>query len=86
MAEQAPSVRRGEIVIVALDPTKGHELRNTRPCVIVQNDVGNRHSDTTGVAPVKTTHRRYPFEVLVTALTRVTLRRTRQSVSIRFGR
>ena len=67
MAEQVPSVRRGNIVIVELDPTKGNELRNTRPGVVVQNDVGNRHSDTTVVAPATTTHRGYPFEVLVTA-------------------
>lgn len=67
MPEQGPSVRRGEIVIVDLDPTQGHELRNTRPCVVVQNDTGNRHSDTTVVAPATTTHRGYPFEVLVTA-------------------
>lgn len=67
MAENGPSVRRGHIVIVDLEPTNGHELRNTRPCVVVQNDVGNRHSDTTVVAPATTTHRGYPFEVLVTA-------------------
>ena len=67
MGEHAPPVRRGNIVIVELDPTKGHELRNNRPCVVVQNDVGNRHSDTTVVAPATTTHRGYPFEVLVTA-------------------
>ena len=67
MAERAPSVRRGDIVIVELGPTKGREMRNTRPCVVVQNDVGNRHSHTTVVAPATTTHRGYPFEVLVTA-------------------
>jgi mRNA interferase MazF len=60
-------VRRGDIVIVELDPTRGHEMRKTRPCVVVQNDVGNRNSHTTVVAPATTTHRGYPFEVLVTA-------------------
>lgn len=30
-------------------------------------DVGNRNSHTTVVAPTTTTHRGYPFEVLVTA-------------------
>lgn len=67
MSNDDPEVRRGDIVIVELDPTRGHELRKTRPCVVVQNDVGNRNSHTTVIAPATTTHRGYPFEVLVTA-------------------
>lgn len=67
MSDDATEVRRGDIVIVELDPTRGHEIRKTRPCVVVQNDVGNRNSHTTVVAPATTTHRGYPFEVLVTA-------------------
>lgn len=67
MSNDGPKVRRGDIVIVELDPIRGHELRKTRPCVVVQNDVGNRNSHTTVVAPATTTHRGYPFEVLVTA-------------------
>lgn len=67
MSDDEIEVRRGDIVIVELDPTRGHELRKTRPCVVVQNDVGNRNSHTTVVAPATTTHRGYPFEVLVTA-------------------
>jgi mRNA interferase MazF len=67
MSDDTPAVRRGDIVIVDLDPTRGREMRKTRPCVVVQNDVGNRNSQTTVVAPATTTHRGYPFEVLVAA-------------------
>jgi mRNA interferase MazF len=67
MSDDATDVRRGDIVIVELTPTRGHEMRKTRPCVVVQNDVGNRNSHTTVVAPATTTHRGYPFEVLVEA-------------------
>lgn len=67
MSDDTPAVRRGDIVVVDLDPTRGHEMRKTRLCVVVQNDVGNRNSQTTIVAPATTTHRGYPFEVLVTA-------------------
>lgn len=67
MSNEDTEVRRGDIVIVELDPTRGHEMQQTRPCVVVQNDVGNRNSHTTVVAPATTTHRGYPFEVLVTA-------------------
>lgn len=62
-----PTVHRGDVVIVRLDPAEGSELRKTRPAVVVQNDVGNEHSSTTIVAPATGTHRGYPFEVLVEA-------------------
>ncbi|MES3516924.1 MAG: type II toxin-antitoxin system PemK/MazF family toxin [Natronomonas sp.] len=35
--------------------------------MIVQNNIGNRNSSTTIVAPATGTHRGYPFEVLVEA-------------------
>jgi len=60
-------IRRGDVVIVRLDPAGGHEMRKTRPAVVVQNDVGNKNSTTTIVAPATGTHRNYPFEVLVEA-------------------
>jgi mRNA interferase MazF len=60
-------VRRGDVVIVRFDPAEGHEMKKTRPAVVVQNDVGNRNSSTTIVAPATGSHRGYPFEVLVEA-------------------
>lgn len=60
-------VRRGDIVVVELDPTRGSEQRGTRPCLVVQNDVGNRNAPTTVVVPFTTSfgEKLYPFEVLV---------------------
>jgi len=60
-------LRRGDVVIVRLDPAEGHEMEKTRPAVVVQNDAGNEHSSTTIVAPATGTCRGYPFEVLVEA-------------------
>lgn len=60
-----PTVRRGDVVIVQLDPAEGHEMKKTRPAVVVQNDVGNKNSSTTIIAPATSTFRGYPFEVLV---------------------
>ena len=31
---------RGMVVEVSLDPVVGHEQRRSRPCIVVQNDVG----------------------------------------------
>ena len=44
--------KRGEIYLTALDPTVGHEIRKTRPALIVQNDTSNRYSAVTMVAPI----------------------------------
>ncbi|MFC3959769.1 type II toxin-antitoxin system PemK/MazF family toxin [Halovivax cerinus] len=60
-------VRRGDVVIVRLDPVDGHEKKTTRPAVVVQNDVGNANSGTTIGAPATGRYRAYPFEVLVRA-------------------
>lgn len=60
-------IRRGDVVIVRLDPAEGHEMKETRPAVVVQNDVGNKNSSTTIIAPATGTYRGYPFEVLVEA-------------------
>jgi len=62
-------VRRGDVVIVNLDPTEGSEQRGTRPCLVVQNDVGNRNAPTTIVVPFTTAfgEELYPFEVLIEA-------------------
>ncbi len=56
-------------MIVALDPTEGSEQRGTRPCLVVQNDVGNENAPTTIVVPFTTSFgdELYPFEVLMTA-------------------
>jgi mRNA interferase MazF len=45
-------VTRGEVIEVNLDPTVGTEVKKTRPCVVVQNDVGNKFSPRTIVVPV----------------------------------
>ena len=49
------------------DPTVGAEIRKTRPALIVQNDTGNRFSDTTIIAAMssRTGAKLYPTEVPV---------------------
>lgn len=43
---------RGMVVEVMLDPVVGHEQGRSRPCVVIQNDVGNRFSSTTIILPL----------------------------------
>src|SRR5438128_8899289 len=49
--------KRGEIYLTALDPTLGREIQKTRPALIIQNDISNRLSDITIVAPITSTVR-----------------------------
>ena len=39
-----PNYRRLEIWWVKLDPTEGSEASKTRPCLILQNDLGNQYT------------------------------------------
>jgi mRNA interferase MazF len=49
--------KRGEIYLTALDPSVGREIQKTRPALIIQNDISNRHSGITIVAPITSTVR-----------------------------
>ena len=60
-------VKRGDIWLVNLDPTIGHEIKKSRPAVIIQNDLGNKYSPITIIAPITSQciEKIYPVEVIV---------------------
>ena len=62
------SPRRGEVYLVSFDPTVGSEIQRTRPALIIQNDIGNRHSPITIVAAITSQFEEslYPTEVRIT--------------------
>ena len=37
----AKGIRRGEVFLVNLDPTRGSEIQKTRPCLVVSPDEMN---------------------------------------------
>ena len=57
------SVCRGDVFLVALNPTRGQEICKTRPCLIVSPDELNAHLSTFIVAPLTTGGHPYPFRV-----------------------
>ena len=59
-------VVRGEVWLVALDPTLGSEIQKTRPCVVVSPPELHEHLRTVIVAPMTTKCRPAPFRVPVT--------------------
>jgi len=46
------TLRRGDVVWVVLDPTRGTETRRTRPAVVISNDSCNRYGSRVVVLPV----------------------------------
>lgn len=45
---------RGAMFYADLDPIVGSEQKGIRPVLIIQNDMGNKHSPTVLVAPIST--------------------------------
>lgn len=60
-------IKRGDIVLVNFEPVKGSEQGGIRPSLIIQNDIFNRYSPTTIVAPMtsKLFKKEYPTNVFV---------------------
>jgi len=46
------AVKRGDIFYADLNPVIGSEQGDIRPVLIVQNDIGNRHSPTVVIVPL----------------------------------
>jgi len=63
VALERSSVSRGEVYLVRLDPTRGSEIRKTRPCLVVSPDELNQHLRTVMVAPMTTGGHAYPWRV-----------------------
>ena len=61
-------IKRGDVLLVDLEPVKGSEQGRIRPCLVIQNDVGNASSSVTIVAAISSrTEKGYSFTVLASA-------------------
>ncbi|MDK9719539.1 MAG: type II toxin-antitoxin system PemK/MazF family toxin, partial [Trichlorobacter sp.] len=56
-------LKQYHVYLVNLDPTIGHEIQKTRPCLIVSPDEMNRHLQTVMIAPMTTKSLNYPSRV-----------------------
>jgi mRNA interferase MazF len=56
-------IKRFQVYLVNLDPTIGHEIKKTRPCLIISPNEMNRHIGTVIVAPMTTKGRKYPTRI-----------------------
>lgn len=58
--------KRFDVYLVRLDPTKGSEIKKTRPCLIISPNEMNRHIRTVIVAPMTSAIKNYPTRVTTT--------------------
>ena len=56
-------VKRFEVYLVDLDPTVRHEIKKSRPCLVISPDELNGYISTVIVAPMTTKGRNYPTRV-----------------------
>jgi mRNA interferase MazF len=56
-------IKRFEVWLIELDPTKGGEIKKTRPCLVVSPEPINKYLNTITVVPMTTTIRSYPTRV-----------------------
>jgi len=54
-----------DVYLINLDPTIGHEIRKTRPCLIISPDEMNDNLLTVTIAPMTTKTHDYPTRVRV---------------------
>lgn len=59
------NIKRGDIILVKLDPVIGNEQGKTRPALVIQNNIGNEFSPLTIIAPItsKTYSKVFPTNV-----------------------
>jgi len=54
-----------EVFLIDLDPTKGHEIQKTRPCLAISPNEMNKNIGTVLIAPMTTKSHAYPSRVEV---------------------
>ena len=58
-------MKQYEIFLIALDPTVGHEIKKTRPCVVISPNEMNDYIATVIIAPMTTKSHDYPSRISI---------------------
>ena len=54
-----------DVYWVDLDPTKGHEIKKTRPCVVISPNEMNKYIGSVIIAPMTSKSKQYPSRIEV---------------------
>jgi mRNA interferase MazF len=56
-------INQYEVYLVDLDPTKGHEIQKTRPCLVISPNEMNHAISTVIIAPMTTKSHPFPTRI-----------------------
>ena len=56
-------INQYDVFLVNLDPTIGHEIQKTRPCLVISPNEMNKYIGTVIVAPMTTKSKSYPSRI-----------------------
>ena len=78
-----PTLHRGDVVLVRLDPTEGREIRKTRPAVVVSNAAACRADSVVQIVPLTSLPERplRPYEARIEASDTSDLARASRAVA-----
>ena len=57
-------IKQYDVFLVCLDPTIGHEIKKSRPCVVISPDEMNKYISTVIISPMTSQSHEYPHRVL----------------------
>jgi mRNA interferase MazF len=58
-------INQYDVFLINLDPTIGHEIKKSRPCLIISPNEMNSNIDTIIIAPMTTKSRNYPTRISI---------------------
>jgi mRNA interferase MazF len=59
------NIKQYDIILVNLDPTRGSEIKKTRPCLVISPNEMNKYLRTIVIAPMTSTEKSYPTRVMI---------------------
>jgi len=58
-------INQYDVFLVDLDPTRGHEIQKTRPCIVISPNEMNANIGTVIIAPMTTKSKSYPSRIVL---------------------
>ncbi|MDC7127152.1 MAG: type II toxin-antitoxin system PemK/MazF family toxin [Spirochaetales bacterium] len=59
-------INQYDVLLINLDPTIGHEIKKTRPCLVISPNEMNKNIKTIIIAPMTTKSHPYPTRIPIT--------------------
>ena len=63
--------KQGDIAFVDFNPTKGDEQTGLRPCIVISNNVFNKHTKMAIVCPITSNEKEFPTHYLLKNSTKI---------------